>query len=578
MTALTKIAAGLLAVVFLFSCSKNKDEMVVAKINDRVITLQRFENSYKNVDVKFLPQKGGFEGRKEFLETMINKEVMAAKADELGYDKDPVVVEGMEMYKKLGLQAAFLKFRVADKVKVTEEDIKGIYEKDGATLSVKQILLDTMEEAQEVYQLLKNGGDFDTICKQYSKSPDAEVGGKVLTVSYGGFAPEFQREIFALPVGGVCSPIETPYGYFVVKVLKKEKKANPRPLEEERARLEKLARSYKEMEMTNQLSEQFRQKAGVQWYNDGLKIAFEALPPDRPLTNPPDRATEQYPLLKFKPEDLDKPIVSYKNKTVTIQEFSNIYDNLSFFERPRRDYRWGGIKGILTHGMMNELVADEMEASGIENEPEVFQAMKNKREEMMVNQLYEDMVLKQAAPEEADMQAYYDANIEYFKMPERRGFGVVLTGDRTAALEAYDKIVKGERFSSVVQAYSIDEETKQRDGKTNLMVKGEQPELDEIGFALANVGDVAEPFQSSKGWMILKLVELQKERKLSYPEALPSIQAALESMRADERLKEKLAEWKKEMDIQVFEKILKKADVEDRVRSDAEQAQPAPQR
>jgi parvulin-like peptidyl-prolyl isomerase len=573
MTTLTKMAAGMLAVVLLFSCSKSKDKIIVAKINDRVITLERFENSYKNVDAKYLPPEGGFAGRRAFLETMINKEVMGIEADKLGYDKDPSVVQGMEAFKQLGLQAAYLKFRVADKIKITDKDIREYYDKDGVTLSVKQILVDTIEEADSIYQLLQNGADFETICKRYSKSPDASTGGRVLTVTYGGFTPEFQKEIFDLPIGGICHPIDTPYGYFIIKVLKKEKKEHPRPFEQERDRMEKMARSYKQMELTNQLSQQMFDKAGMQWNYEGLRIAFEALPPDRPLTNPPARSSEVYPLLHFTPEELKTPIVSYRDKTFTVQDFSDRYDKMSFFERPRRDYRWGGIKRVFTLEILNELVADEMEASNIENEPEVFETMKRKQEEMMVNQLYEDQIFGDIQLTEEDLRTYYDNNKEYFKVPEKRSFGVVLTSDREKALEAYDKIIHGERFPSVVQAYSIDEETKAQDGRTKLMIKGEQPEFDEVGFALVNVGDVAEPFQSSKGWVVLKLLELQKERQLSYEEAQSSIRSALQTIKAEERLQQKLAEWKKGMDIVVYENNLRKADVEDRVGTAAEHAE-----
>lgn len=560
-----RITASVLVLLTIFSCSKSKDDIVVADVNGTKITLARFEQSYKNVEPKFLPPVGGFEGHKQFLETMINKEVMAQKADELGYDKDPYVVQGIEVFKKMGLQAAYLKFRVADKVKITEDDIRDYYDKDGITLTVKQILVDTIEEAEEVYQLLLDGNDFETICKRYSKSPDASIGGKVMTAAFGGFAPDFQDELFDLPVGGICSPIETPYGFFVIKVLKKEKKANARPFEQVHEKYERIARGYQEMMLSNDLSESIRQAANWEWHYDGIRTAFEALPPDRPLTNPPPRSSEKYPLLHFTEEELAKPILSYNDKVLTVADFSDLYDKSSFFERPRRSYRWGGIKRTLTEHAMNELIAHEMERSGIENMPEVKQMLDNKREELMVSKMYDDLIRKTVNVTNDEMVEYYNAHKDNFKVPEKRSFGIILTGDREDCLEAYQKLQDGEPFGTVVQAFSIDEETKKNEGRSSLFVKGEQPEFDEVGFGLEKVGDVSEPFQTSKGWAILKLVELQRAKTLPFEQSQAAIKGAIESQRTDQLLKEKLDEWKSKMNITVYENNLKKADVEDRI-------------
>lgn len=564
MTYWARITLGLLALLAVLSCSKSRDKIPVADVEDRQITLAQFEESYQNVDPRYLPQKGGFEGHKEFLTTMINKEVMAIKADQLGYDKDPYVVSSLEMYRKMGLPAALLKFRVADKVKVTEDEIREYYNREGITLTLKQILVDTKEEAEEVYQLLQDGNDFETTCKRYSKAPDASVGGKVLTATFGGFAPEFQDELFSLPTGSICRPSETMYGYFVIKILKKEKKADIRPFEEERERFERIAYAYKEKMLTNELSEAMREKAGWQWYNEGIEAVFEALPPDRSLTNPPARSSEKYPLLSFSEEDLKKPVLSYNDKTITVADFSDIYDKTSFFERPRREHRWGGIKRLLVQRGMNELLKLELETSKIEDEPEVANALRSKREELMVSKMYEDLIVNAVQLDEASMIRYYKDNIENFKVPEKRRFGVVLTGDRAGCLEAYQKILDGENFKSVVLTYSIDTETRQNDG-TSLLLKGEQPELDEVGFSLAKVGDVSEPFQTTKGWMILKLIETQRPKTLKFEQALPSIKRALKSMQTDALLKEKLEEWKSSMNIQIFDDNLKKADLEDRI-------------
>jgi len=553
----------LVMAVTVISCSSREDA-VLAEFKDRKITVGRFEQAYAKVNVKYLPQASGVEGYAEFLNTMLNKEVMAYKADELGYDKDQTVVQGMDAFRTMGLQAAYLKIEVADKVTVSEEEVREHYRNKGSVLSVKQLLVDTPEMAQDVYQMLIDGADFDTACKEYSKGPDADVGCKVLTVAYGQYGPGLQRSMFALPVGGITEPQETGYGFFIIKILKRTDAKSKEPFEDVRETLEQEVRVINEMLYTNVVTDGIRERAGVVWFWDNLGVGFRALPPDRPFTNPPDRRDEVYPLLYFEEEDLDTPLVTYKDKTITVKDFSDYYDRASFFTRPRRDFRYGGIKAFLIERIMDQLVMEEMERSRIEDHPEVREVVKSKREELMINRLWDDMVNQQTVVTDQMSRDYYNDNAETFRVPEKRRFGVILTGDLESAQAAYDEVKGGKRFRTVALAYSIDELTRETLAETELLVNGEQPEIDRVGFAIERVGGVSEPFETSKGWMVLKLTEKTDAGMYSYGEAKDQIQAALKQIKNDERLDELLEKWKEELGLVIHENNLQKIQVEER--------------
>jgi len=553
----------LMSMVLLVSCSKDRDELPVAKVADRVITLSTFEKTYWAVDEKFLPEDKGIEGMKEFLNTMINRDVMAIKADELGYDKDSFVVQGMEAFKKVSLQAGYMKLRVADKINVTEKDLKAGYKLYKTNLQIKQILVDTRDEADELYAMLKDGHDFESVCKQYSKGPEAQSGGKVVNALWGTFEPNFQDELFSTPVGSFTKPIESAYGYFIVKVLEKNQPKR-KPYEEVKPTLEQLIRRHQEIRLTNEMSDQVRAKHNYEYYESNIRIVFDALPIDRPLTSPPDRSQEVYPLLDFETRDLDKPLVSYDNKTITVRDFSDLYDRSSFFNRPRREYRFGGAKKFVVDIVMNEIVPIEMKESRIEEEPMVALALQKKKEQFMVDRLFQDLIDKQTTVPPGELRDYYDDNLEQFRRAEERRLGIVLVGGRDLALEAHAKIVAGENFERVSGEYSLEELSREERSGTRFVRAGQNPDFDEPGFALANVGDVSEPFETSRGWMIVKLFERRPERILPFDEARSDISSALKTIKNEERLNSLLEKWRAEIDIEIFEDNLKKADIEER--------------
>jgi parvulin-like peptidyl-prolyl isomerase len=571
---ISRIWLGLVvpAVIAATGCSK-REELKVAEFKDQTITVADFEAAYARVDPAYLPKATGFEGKKEFLNTMLNKYVMAYKADELGYDKNPNVTQSMEMFTRMALQVAYLKKMVADKVTVSDEEVREHWENQGVSMECKQILCDTEEQAQEAYQAIEEGLDFDTAVRQYSKNDDASTGGMVFTAAYGQMTPEVQVAVMAAPVGGVTPPVMTPQGWILMKVLRRNegrKKPNFDDVKEDyRTQVANLKEAIALNKFTNDLRDQY----GVSWHWDNIGIVYNALPPDRDFDEAPSRLDEVYPLLLFDPVDLDKPVVTWQGgKQITIKDFSDFYDQASFFNRPRRNARYGGVRQFLIERIMNEISADVVRKSGIENDPEVVRALKAKREEILVNLLYQDVVANQTIVSEAEIKNYYEGNREVFHTAEKRKFGVILAGDVETAQQAHSELKAGKQLRVVALAYSMDEETKSNGGETGAISLGEQPEFDSVGFSLARVGDVSEPFQTSRGWMVLKLVERVDEKYFSLEEATERIETALHQEKSDQRLKELLEQWKREVGVVIYDKNLEKTKIEERSATEVQQA------
>ncbi len=562
------LGLALIASIAVTGCSKRED-LKVAEFKGRSITVGEFERAYSKVDPAYLPKASGFEGKVEFLTTMLNKEVMAAKADELGYDKDPAVAQGLDQFTNMTLQVAYLKKNVSDDITVTEKEIKEYYDNSGVSLNIKQILTDTEAQAEEAYAAIKGGLDFDTGVRQYSKLEGAAQGGHVVTATFGALMPEMQKALFALPVGGVTEPLFTQHGWVLAKVLQRSDPVRKIPYEEAKEEIRKKVRNLKEAVALNAFTENLRRQYGVEWNYDNMAIAFNALPPDRSFDAAPSRADEVYPLLFFDPKDYDKPLVTYQGRTITIKDFSDFYDQASFFNRPRQVTRYGGIRSFLTERIMNEISVDAVRKSNIKDDPEVKRVLQRKKEEIMVNLLYEDMINKQTVITAADIQNYYNDNVAKFHVPEKRKFGIILTGDVETARRAYQEVKAGKPFRTVALAYSIDDETRETMGETNELSRGAVPEIDAVGFSLRAVGDVSEPFQTSRGWVVLKLVERSDEKYFTLDEARDSIESAVRENKNGARLEELLTKWKEEFGVVIHEDNLKKTQITERSAEEA---------
>ncbi len=84
-------------------------------------------------------------------------------------------------------------------------------------IKASHILVKTKEEAEEIIKELKGGGDFAKIAKEKSECPSKQNGGDLGYFGKGMMVPEFEKAAFALKVGEISKPVQTQFGWHVIK-------------------------------------------------------------------------------------------------------------------------------------------------------------------------------------------------------------------------------------------------------------------------------------------------------------------------------------------------------------------------
>ncbi len=84
------------------------------------------------------------------------------------------------------------------------------------------ILVDTQEQAFLIKKQINNGASFEEMAKKYSKCPSGKTGGDLGYFEKGEMVPTFEKAAFEMPVGIVSEPIETPFGWHLIKVYDKQ--------------------------------------------------------------------------------------------------------------------------------------------------------------------------------------------------------------------------------------------------------------------------------------------------------------------------------------------------------------------
>lgn len=84
------------------------------------------------------------------------------------------------------------------------------------------ILVDTKSEAQSLKNKIDSGESFESLAKKYSKCPSGQNGGDLGYFSRGQMVKPFENAAFDLPVGMVSAPVQTQFGWHLIKVYDKK--------------------------------------------------------------------------------------------------------------------------------------------------------------------------------------------------------------------------------------------------------------------------------------------------------------------------------------------------------------------
>ena len=87
----------------------------------------------------------------------------------------------------------------------------------GGKIKASHILVDKFNKAQEIYEDLGAGDNFQKLAQEFSTCPSRKKGGSLGEFSKGDMVPEFWNACTKLKLGGISQPVKTKFGYHIIK-------------------------------------------------------------------------------------------------------------------------------------------------------------------------------------------------------------------------------------------------------------------------------------------------------------------------------------------------------------------------
>lgn len=207
------------------------ENKVLAVVDGRNVT---------ETDLNFLVQSMGqnaahFQGeagRKQLIEELIMQELLYSDALDKNYDKDAEFIQAVEHMQKTLLKQFALN-KLLSTIEVTDEEAAAYFNthkdmfKAPETARASHILVPTLEEAEKIAEEIKGGLDFAEAATRYSTCPSSAKGGDLGEFSRGRMVPEFENAAFEMDVDSVSAPVQTQFGYHLIKLISKNETEIP---------------------------------------------------------------------------------------------------------------------------------------------------------------------------------------------------------------------------------------------------------------------------------------------------------------------------------------------------------------
>lgn len=162
--------------------------------------------------------------REQYLEQFIVLHALEKMADELELDKTEEYVKMLESVVR-DIKARMAMNEIMKGIEVTDAQAEEFYNanpenfKKPETVSAKHILVAEEDVCKAALKAVKNGEKtFEDCAKECSTCPSGQNGGDLGEFGRGQMVKEFEDAAFAAEIGQIVGPVQTQFGYHLIKV------------------------------------------------------------------------------------------------------------------------------------------------------------------------------------------------------------------------------------------------------------------------------------------------------------------------------------------------------------------------
>lgn len=237
---LRRISAAVIWLMSATSAFAQNSDTVVATVNGVAITLADVIAVRGDLPPQYqsLPDDALYDGIREQL---IAQKVLSDAADAQGLADDPEIARALAIQRQGILAEFFMRRAMAERL--TDDAVQALYdERIEAAEPVQEvrashILVATEDEAASLRAQIDGGADFADLAVEHGTDGTRIQGGDLGYFTRDTMVEPFADAAFAMEVGDTSAPVQTQFGWHLIRLTDKRQRPNP-TLDEVRGEIE----------------------------------------------------------------------------------------------------------------------------------------------------------------------------------------------------------------------------------------------------------------------------------------------------------------------------------------------------
>ncbi|MCB9849464.1 MAG: peptidyl-prolyl cis-trans isomerase [Phycisphaerales bacterium] len=226
----------------------------------------------------------------------------------------------------------------------------------------------------------------------------------------------------------------------------------------------------------------------------------------------------------------------------------------------------------LQNMVVTRVLAEEARKQEIHRSPEFRERLSAMADSVLAQTLLFDEVSKRATVTDEDVKRFYEANKSRYEQPAASFIGHILCADEATARKVIQRIQGGESFDSIAKSESRDAGTRDKFGIIADPVAEDGDYVPGIGknktlhdaIRNAEASEVLpEPYESAKGWHVIKVVSHQTRLAQPFEEIADEVRRDTQAARSLEVSQQYLAELQTEYGVKLYPTALDAASEQD---------------
>ena len=514
---------GLLLV--LGACGKQQEEEIVAVVGQKAIHAEQLRRFVLNLLPGLYTHKQGQEAREDYLQSLIDQELLLLEARNRGLEQDSQLVEKLSSKQRKYIVSALRQREIMPLVEVTEEDIRQRFEELGLARErfLTAIVVASQQEAGELQKRLAAGESWADLARAHSlDSQSAERAGEV------GFLNRSLADRMGIPVavfdtlaaGKVSPPLVRGRAYQLVRFIGERQAELATHQAALQAQLMKLGQREVEDRKVEMLAYE------LDWKMDAAGRRVLAVLAEHPAQQ----------VQHLSAADRSAALFSYKGGQVSVNEYLHMLKLHRIHSRKAlADSAF--ITAIARRFILPEtMLAHAAGQAGIPDEPAVVDWVEDAKEELLLTRLRQIEVRDKVAVEDEAARRYIDEHPEQFLLPERICYEELIVSTEEEAAQLAGELDEATDLLQVARQRGFNVRPRQPDGLVCMISLNEivyprlWPALQE-----APLGALRGPVETRDGYIFFKVMRHQEPQPEPADKALRRARASLVQRQERER-------------------------------------------